>query len=318
MTPQLIHYAGIATAIGLSALGAGIGQGIAAGTSLDSIVRQPHSSSALSRALIIGFALVESGAILALVVGLMTLFSRGAPITMGSALAELGIGLSIGMAAAATSIASGFAVRASAASIARQPFFAQKIMTMMLVVQSIIEAPTIFTFILALLIKSHITPEMSVYEGMRLFAVGLAMAIGCIGPCIGQAIFANSLCTAVGTNKAAYSQLFSFAMLAEAIIETPLIFALVSSMLIIYRGVVPGQEFFSSSSYVIAGMTIGLGAIGSSIGSATLAAQTAKRIAINPSMRTALIQLTITGFAFIDSCAIYALIITLLLITRAG
>lgn len=316
--PSLIHYAGIGAAIGLSAVGAGVGQGLAAAGSLDSITRQPTSSPAIFRALVIGLALIESGAILALVVTLMTIFTPPAVISFGTAFAELGVGLAIGCAAAATSIASSFAVRSSTISMARQPFFAQKILTMMLVVQSIIEAPTIFAFIIGLLIKSQIRPTMSDYDGMRLLAVGLAMAIGCIGPCIGQAIFANSVCRAVGLNRNAYSQLFSFALLAEAVIETPLIFSLISSILIIYRSINPATELFSAATYVVAAVAVGFGALGTSTGTGMVAARTAQKIALNPTMQTTLLRLAIMGMAFIDSCAIYALITTLLLIMKAG
>ena len=62
---------GAGLAIGLGALGGGIGQGIAAKAALDGIARNPDAADKLNTPMIIGLALIESLVIYALVVGVL-------------------------------------------------------------------------------------------------------------------------------------------------------------------------------------------------------------------------------------------------------
>ena len=236
LTPQIIHFCTAALTVVLSSLGTALGQGIAGIGTIKALNRQEMGRPQTMRALLIGLALIESGGILALVIALMLLFTgHGEEMTWGIAWAEMGIGVSLGLAAAVVGIASGFAVRAACASTMRQPFFAQKIITLMLLSQSMIEAPVIFAFIIALMIKAAIHPALGTFEGVKLFAAGLVMGLGCIGPSIGQAFFTTASCSSVGTNRKAYKSLFAFSLLNQAIIETPVIFCLLLSVLLIFR-----------------------------------------------------------------------------------
>jgi F-type H+-transporting ATPase subunit c len=65
-----------ALAIGLGALGPGIGQGTAAGSALEGIARQPEAEDKLRGTLLISFAFMESLTIYGLVVALVLLFAN--------------------------------------------------------------------------------------------------------------------------------------------------------------------------------------------------------------------------------------------------
>ena len=60
---------GAGLAIGLGALGGGIGQGIASKAALDGIARNPDAADKIFTPMIIGLALIESLVIYALVIG---------------------------------------------------------------------------------------------------------------------------------------------------------------------------------------------------------------------------------------------------------
>ena len=62
---------GAGLAIGLGALGGGIGQGIAAKAALDGIARNPDAADKINTPMIIGLALIESLVIYALVIGVL-------------------------------------------------------------------------------------------------------------------------------------------------------------------------------------------------------------------------------------------------------
>ncbi len=67
-------YIGAGLAMGVAALGTGIGQGNAIKGAVEGISRNPSASGKISTTMIIGLALIESLAIYALVVALILLF----------------------------------------------------------------------------------------------------------------------------------------------------------------------------------------------------------------------------------------------------
>ncbi len=318
ITPAFLHYFSAALTVVLGGLGGGLGQGIAGSRTLTSILRQPTGNDQGFRAMIIGLALIESGCIVALVVTLLMLIGGPKDITMAVAVAELGAALAVGIAAVAISLASSFVVRAATEAISRQPLFSQKIFTLMLLTQSIIEAPVIFAFIVALTIKTQLGGITCLAQGLQLLAAGLAVAFGCIGPSIGQAIFAHSANSALGINKNAYGKIFPFTLVCEAIIETPMIFCLLFSFLIIYAKFPLGDSLVPVIPFFVAAFTVGLGALGGSSAIGLVASRSCLEIAHEPKNYPHLIRTTLLAIAFIESTVVYALIVGFFLILRVG
>jgi F-type H+-transporting ATPase subunit c len=308
ITPTLLHYVSAGLAIVLGAVGAGIGLGIAASGVEGSMIRQPTGNTQSFRAMIIGLALIESGAIVALVTAFLILFANYQEITWTVAYVELAIGLAVGIAAAAISISSSFVVRAASESIARQPFFAQRIIVFMLIAQSIIEAPVIFSLIVALLIKTQLVASIDINTGIKLFSASLVIALGCIGPSIGQSLLAHAACTSIGLNKNAYNRLFPFALINQAIIETPMVFCVLLALTIIYGNA-------DAIRALIAACTLGIAAAGSAVGMGYVASRGAYQIANDPTVYTKIFRPTILAAALIEACVIYGFIVSLLLVT---
>jgi F-type H+-transporting ATPase subunit c len=63
-------------AIGLGAIGPGIGQGRSVASALDALARQPDEADRVTRTLFIGLAMMESLAIYCLVIALIVLFAN--------------------------------------------------------------------------------------------------------------------------------------------------------------------------------------------------------------------------------------------------
>ena len=108
MSPELLHYLASGISILFGAIGAGIGLGIAGSGVQESMTRQFTGNLASFRAMVIGLALIESGAIIALVTALLILIGRYDSISYELAIAELSIGIAIGVAAISISFASSF------------------------------------------------------------------------------------------------------------------------------------------------------------------------------------------------------------------
>jgi F-type H+-transporting ATPase subunit c len=67
-------YLGAGLSIGLGAIGAGAGEGVAAGLACQAIARNPEQQGAIFRTMIIGMAIAESTTIYALVISILLLF----------------------------------------------------------------------------------------------------------------------------------------------------------------------------------------------------------------------------------------------------
>ncbi|CAE8625786.1 unnamed protein product [Polarella glacialis] len=90
LTPSLVHAAdggssvwipalsavGAGFAIGLAAIGSGVGQGIASGRCIDGISRQPEVADDLRGVLLLSLAFMESLTIYGLVIALVLLFAN--------------------------------------------------------------------------------------------------------------------------------------------------------------------------------------------------------------------------------------------------
>jgi F-type H+-transporting ATPase subunit c len=309
---QIIHYSAAFITLTLAALGGGIGQGIASLATIDAIQRQPCSYQQNFRTLVIGLALIESGIIIALVTTLMIIFSSQ-PLTIGIACGELGIAAAIGLAGGAVSIASSFVVKAATESIGRQPFFSPKITTVMLLAQSIMEAPLIIAFIVSLLIRNRINANPELLYGLQGLAAGITIGLGSVGPSIGQAIFTQAACKSIGTNKNAYNKIFPFMLLLEAIIETPFMFCLLVGAMILFRPL-DGAILSDALTLGAAAFAISMGSLGTATGIGFTASKSVISLAQNPDQYSLLLRTTLLVAAFIESAIIYAMIVAIMLI----
>lgn len=319
ITPLFLHYLAAGTTITLAALGAGIGLGIAGFGTLQEMMRQPLSHTHCFRAMLIGLALIESGAIIALVMTIILLIGAYEVTTLPLALAELGTSCAVGIAAATIGLASSFVVKGATQAIAREPNFSQKIITLMLVTQSIIEAPVMFAFIISLMIRLNISASLELAHGLKFLAIGTAIGIGCVGPSIGQSMLASSSCFALGRFKNAYARLFPFTLLSQAIIETPMAFCLLFSFLLIYTPLPPilenGSIALAVIPFALAALLMGFASLGPGIGMGYITSKSIHQVAQNPSLYQTMIKTTLVACAFLEASLIYALIIGLFLIT---
>lgn len=75
MEMEAARFIGAGLAIGVGAIGAAIGEGIAAGKALEAIGRNPEASGKITPIMFVAMAITESSAIYALVIALIILFA---------------------------------------------------------------------------------------------------------------------------------------------------------------------------------------------------------------------------------------------------
>lgn len=316
MSPsEFIHYGTVALTVGLTALGVGIGQGTTSRAALGAMKRQPSARNDIFRTAILSLALIETAAVTGVFIAIILLTAtKPKPTPFFADLSAIGIALAICATGLVLGIASALPAQAAFGAIARQPFFARRIMGFMVMTQALIQTPIIAGLVVAIFIRNQAVAATTIADSLRLIASGLAIGIGSIGPAIGLALFARQACTGLGTNPDAYKKLLSFTLISQAIIETPIIFALVISLMLLFFGSVNTPDLAKGIGYLAAGLCTALGTFGPGISSGRTAAAACDGIAQDPDNFDAIYRTCLFAQGLIETCAIYAIVISFALI----
>ena len=313
---ELSYYATVALTVALNAIGVGIGQGLTTSSAISCMNRQPAARDGIAKTAVLGMALIETSAIMGTFVSMMLLFGpQQATRTVYVCCSQLGIAFAMCLSGVTIGIASSLPTRAACLAIARQPFFAQRILRFMLISLSLIQTPIIFGLIVALVIQGQLPNAVTMRESIRLLSSGLCIGLGSVGPSIGLALFAQAACTSIGLNRKAYGKLLSFTFVSQAMIETPIIFSLIISIILLfviqptrYENLIDTVVFFSAA------LCTSVGTIGPGISSGRSAASACRQIALNPSLHTIVSRVSMFAQGLIETCAIYPVLVSLLLL----
>ena len=313
---EFLHYGAIATSIALSSISVGLGQGLISWSALNAIDRQPAAENDVMRVAIIGMSLVETVAILGLLVSILLLaYTITSSSNIFAHYAEIGIIAAMGITGLAIGLASALPAQAACHAVARQPFFAQRISGFMLMTQVLIQTPMISAFLVALFIQGQSGSATTLSDSLRLIASGLCVGIGSIGPAIGLTTFSKAAVTSLGKNTKAYDKLLSFTFISEALIETPIIFCLLIAITLLF--LVPQSATENSIDGIIflaAGLCTGLGTLGTGISSGVTAAAACTQIGINTDSYNILSRTSILAQSLIETIVLYTVILSLLMI----
>ncbi len=307
---ELAQYLTITSLIVLPTIGVGLGQGYVNKKTVAGIDEQPTADSALKRASIIAMTFSETAILLAVIMGILLIIDQST--SMYAGLGYLGILCAVAIPGFLVGLVSSWPGCAAIDATIRQPLFAPQILQLMLIAQTIIQTPTIFGFIIGLLIKNQIPNATTLAEGLRLLASGIAFGIGCVGPVIGLGLFTKNALKTTGTNRAIYPQLRTFTFVSQALIEAPIVFALVIGIILSFIHL--GDDAFSIVRYLVAALVIGFTLLHVGINSGRSAAKTAELVGEHPTMFGQLSRMSILTQTFIDTIAIYGTLLALIVL----
>ncbi len=313
---EFLHYGVIASSIAISSISVGIGEGLISWSAIHAINRQPAARDDIMRVAIIGMTLVETVAILGLLISiLMLLYTNTAPTHYFSHYAEIGIACAMGITGLVIGIASALPAQAACNAVARQPFFSHRISGFMLMTQVLIQTPIISAFLVSLFIQGQSDAATTFSHSLRLIASGLCVGIGSIGPAIGLSTFAKAAVESLGKNTKIYDKLLSFTFISEALIETPIIFCLLIALILLFA--IPHATITSDIDGIIflaAGLCAGLGTLGTGISSGKTAAAACTQIGNNPDAYNMLSRTSILAQSLIETVVLYTIILSFLMI----
>lgn len=310
MTTSIANYLIASLTIIVSAISVGFSQGLTNKAAFQAIDTQPEIKDKISNLSLLSSALIETAAIVSMFVALILLFEDTQVINpFYSDLAKIGVGFAIICSGLVIGLVSAWPAQEACYATARQPFHAQWIFNFTLIVLSVIQTPLILAFIVALFIKFQATLAVSLADSFRLIGAGVAIGLGSIGPAIGLAHFARTAIQGIGSNRNASGRILTFTFISQAIIESPIIFALVISLFLLFGGI--PKTLIGGVAMLMAGVTTGLGMFGPGLSSGRTAAAACKEIAANPENYPALARTSIFAQGVIDTAAIYVLLIAL-------
>lgn len=308
---ECLHYGTVALAVSTTSSAVGIGEGRSGRAALEAMNIQPKARNDIAKTAILGMALGETAALIGFSVAAMLLIDTPDR-TIYTSIAEIGIALAICVSGFVVGIASSLPTQEACLSVARQPFFSKKILYIMILTQSILQTPIIFCFIVAIFIKGQMAYVSSYTESIRLLATGLCIGIGSIGPVIGLGTFAREACRSISINRLAYDRLFSFIIISQALIETPMIFALAISVLLAFSAC--STTTLMATACLAAGACMAVGTLGTGISSGRIAAAACRQMAFSPDLADELSRASMLGQGLIDTSAIYTFIVACTLI----
>ena len=305
---------GAGISMGFGALGSGLGSGLPGGQVLLGIARQPKISGRLITTMLIGSAVCQTPAIFALVVALMLMFVDfgSAPL---KAAALLGAGISMGFGAIGSGLGSGFPGKEACSGIARQPEMAGKLTTTMLIGSAVCQTPTIFALVIALILMFMDLGNAPLYPTWAAFlGAGLSTGFAAIGSGYGGGLAAGAGCEAVSRQPQTIGTVITTMLVGQAVAQTPSIFGLLISFILIFKAFPESTALAASMALLGAGISTGLGGIGPGIGNGMAAESAVRWVARNVDHAGDLMRTMLVGQAVSQSTAIYAMVVSLVLI----
>ncbi|MDR3647417.1 MAG: hypothetical protein P4L22_07780 [Candidatus Babeliales bacterium] len=309
---ELMNNIIITSLVGIISLGVAFGNSISAIAAIRATYIQPRANKEILKASLLGIVLSETSAIIGFVMAIILLGSQQSSIYSEYVIySKLGIFFALCIPGFTIGLVSSLPVKYACMSIARQPFFSSKILNLMFLTLTFIQSPIIFGFIISLIINFKASSITTVADSIRMISAGLSLGIGSIGPSIGLALFAKSACHAIGINRNSYNKIFTFCFVSEALLETPIVFALITSLLLVSSTAISP---LACVGMLASALCVGISNIFPGISSGRIAAAACQEIALNPNNYSLVSRTSLIAQGLIDSLAVYGWLISLMLI----
>jgi ATP synthase F0 subunit c len=312
---EVAAYAGGGLAMGLGAVGAAIGEGYTASLANVAVSRNPKISGDIFKNMLVGQAVAESASIFALVVAILLLFLDVAVTSYLKAPALFGAGLCMGLGAIGSGVGSGNPGGKACQGIARQPSAASQLTTNMLIGSAVCQTPAIFAMVVALMLMfidfsgAPVTPTWA-----ALLGAGLSTGLAAIGSGYGGGLAAGASCEGVARQPQSMGNVMTTMLVGQAVSQTPSIFGLLVSFILMFKSFAASSALSTSMALLGAGLSMGFGGIGPGIGNGMAAEGAVRWVARNLNHAGDLMRTMLVGQAVSQSTAIYAMVVSLVLI----
>jgi F0F1-type ATP synthase membrane subunit c/vacuolar-type H+-ATPase subunit K len=160
-------------------------------------------------------------------------------------------------------------------------------------------------------------------EAAALVGSGLAIGLGAAGSAVGSGYIAGQSLAGSARNPARSGRSLQTMLIAQALCQTPVVFALVISLILwvqktTFAGNGPASDVKVAAALLGAGACMGFGAIGPALGTGFVGGVAARETALRPRGESVMTRAFFVGAAVSQTTSIYALVIALLLVFWAA
>jgi len=312
---SIAAYTGGGVAMGLGAVGAAIGEGYTAAQANLAVSRNPEISGDIFKNMLVGQAVAESASIFALVIAILLLFLDVGSAEPLKAAALLGAGVCIGFGAIGSGVGSGFSGGQACWGISRQPAVASRLTTNMLIGSAVCQTPAIFAMVVALMLMFMDFSGQPLYPTWAaLLGAGFSTGLGAIGSGYGGGVAAGASCEGIARQPESVTNVTTTMLVGQAVAQTPSIFGLLVSFILMFKSFPESTALSASMALLGAGLCMGFGGIGPGIGNGMAAEGAVRWVSRNISRAGELMRIMLVGQAVSQSTAIYAMVVSLVLI----
>ncbi len=232
-------------------------------------------------------------------------------------LSMLGAAIAIGLGGIGAGIGIGMSGAAACEGIGRQPKMSSELFRIMLIGQAATSTPPTFALVVSILLLFGKYEGALLIQGFAALGAGISIGAGAFASGIGSAFPASRACEAIARQPHLRGPFTTLMLLGQAVSQTPVIFALMVSFMLMFMPAKPDAGFVEFVAVISAGICMGFGAMGPSIGSG-IAAESAiigARHHREPAKAVGLLtRVMLLGQAVAQSTSIYALVVALVLI----
>ncbi len=311
---SVASYVGAGLAVGFGAIGAAVGEGYIAGFANSACSARPDKAPDFLKTMLIGQAVAESTAIFALVVAMLLIFMEFPPQYI-TAVGLVAAGYCMGLGAIGSGIGSGFPAAKACEGMARQPRMTGALTNTMILGAAVCQSQGIYSLVVALMMMFLDFGDRALNpNAAALLGAGLSTGLAAIGAGMGQGMIAGATCEGISRQPMSQAKATGTMLVSQAVTETPSIFGLVVSVLLIFRVWPADTSIVTMAALISAGLCQGLGGIGPGIGNGITGEYALRWVSRNDEAVGALTRTMIIGQAVAQSTVIYAMVIALVLI----
>jgi ATP synthase F0 subunit c len=307
--------AGGGICIGLGAIGAAIGEGYTASQATPAISRKPNQAGDIMKSMLVGQAIAESASIFALVVAILLIFMDVQVASILKAPALFGAGICMGFGAIGCGVGAGLPGGQACKGLARQPEMGNRLTANMLIGSAVCQTPAIFSMVVALVLmfmdfsNAPVSPTWAAILG-----AGLSTGLAAIGSGYGGGMAAGASCEGIARNPLSVGNVTTTMLVGQAVTQTPSIFGLLVSFILLFKAFPESSEIHVAMALLGAGLSSGFGGIGPGLGNGMAAEGAVKWVARKMENAGELMRIMLVGQAVSQSTAIYAMVVSLVLI----
>ncbi len=234
--------------------------------------------------------------------------------------AYLGAAVSVSFASLSAGFGEGYTAGLANFALMKQPKASDHLTRGMLVSQAVTETGAIFSLVVALLLifGGLDGADAGIGKAAALFAGGVAMGLGSVGPGFGSGYAGGYACMALSRMPKKNNEIIGNMLIGQALAQASTIFALVVSLLLLYA--IPqtahleiNEQLLRAFSFIGAGLCIGFGTFGPGTAIGFVAGKASDMMGRYPRERANIMRTMFVGAAVTESTAIYSLVISFLL-----